>query len=192
MPVTRFEDLDLTRQYTVADYVTWRFRERVELLRGWVSRMSPAPNLYHQTIAANLYAIVGTRVERPCRFFPAPFDVYLARTDGGESVVQPDMCVVCDESKLVTRGCEGAPDWVVEILSPGNTKREMRDKYALYEEAGVREYWIIDPEHVSIDRYLLQDGRYRRLEPRFEDDAEAFGPKAVGGVELLGADIFRN
>ena len=191
MPVTRFEELDLTRQYTVADYVTWRFRERVELLRGWVARMSPAPNLYHQTIATNLAGVVVPQVERPCRPFITPFDVYLTRTDGGESVVQPDMCVVCDETKLVTRGCEGAPDWVVEILSPGNTKREMRDKFSLYEESGVREYWIIDPEHVSIDRYLLEDGRYRRLEPRFEDDVEPFGPAAVPSVEMLGAAVFR-
>ena len=135
MPLSHFEDLDLSRQYTYSDYLTWEFQERVELLRGWVARMSPAPNLYHQTVAANLYALAGPQIVRPCKFFPAPFDVHLRRTHGGESVVQPDFCVVCAPTKLTQQGCDGAPDWVIEILSPGNSKREMRDKLALYEEA---------------------------------------------------------
>ena len=189
MPITRFEDLDLTRQYTYADYLTWEFQERVELLRGWVAKMSPAPNMYHQRVAANLYALVGSQLRGECRYFPAPFDVRLRRSDGGESVVQPDLSVVCDASKLTQQGCDGPPDWVVEILSKGNTKRDTRDKFRLYEESGVREYWIVDPAHGSVGRYVLEDSRFQRLDPCFEDD-EAFSPTVLPDVVLNGAAIF--
>lgn len=189
MSITRFEDLDLTRQYTYADYLTWEFQERVELLRGWVTRMSPAPNMYHQTVAANLYTRIGAQLARPCRFFPAPFDVRLQRSDGRESVVQPDLCVVCDETRLTQQGCDGAPDWVIEILSRGNTKRDTRDKYSIYEEAGVREYWIVDPTHGSIERYLLEGERYLRQTPCFEDDLE-FASFVFPDVTLSGEAVF--
>ncbi len=170
--ITHFEDLDLSRRYTYAEYLTWRFQERVELLRGWVTKMSPAPSLYHQTVASNLYLLIAPHVQRPCKFFFAPFDVRLQRTSGHESVVQPDLCVICDPGKLTERGCDGAPDWIIEILSPGNSKREMRDKYALYEESGVTEYWVVDPLHYSVERYLLTDGSYVRHAPHFIDDEE--------------------
>ncbi len=189
MSVTRFEDLDLSRQYTYADYLTWKFDERVELLRGWVAKMNPAPSRFHQTVAGNLFAGVRGQIERPCRLFFAPFDVRLARTSGHESVVQPDLCVICDESKLTDQGCEGAPDWVIEILSPGNSKREMHDKFALYQEAGVTEYWVVDPLHVSIERYLLVEEVYVRQEPRFEDDPR-IESLSLPGVAVSGAQVF--
>ena len=110
MSVTRFDDLDLTRQYTYADYLTWRFSERVELLRGWVARMSPAPNLRHQDIATQLTVSLGNFLKGTrCKLFAAPFDVRLPRTAGGETVVQPDLCVICDRAKLTEQGCTGAP-----------------------------------------------------------------------------------
>ena len=189
MAIKRFEDLDLTRQYTYADYLTWEFQERVELIKGWVARMSPAPNMYHQTVLSNLAKQVLTQVSRPCKVFLAPFDVRLRRRDGGESVVQPDLCVVCDATKLTEQGCDGAPDWVIEILSRGNTKRDTRDKFRLYEESGVREYWIVDPAHGSVERYLLEGEAYRRLDPCFEDD-EAFSPAVLPGVVIDGAAVF--
>ena len=189
MPITRFEDLDLTRQYTYADYMSWRFQERVELLRGWVAKTSPAPSMYHQRVAANLYALVGSQLRDECRYFPAPFDVRLRLINGEESVVQPDLSVVCDASKLTEQGCDGPPDWVIEILSEGNTKRDTRDKYRLYEESGVREYWIVDPAHGSIMRYILEGERYQRLDPCFEDD-EAFSPEVLPEVVLNGAAVF--
>ena len=189
MAITRLEDLDLSRQYTYADYLTWRFEERVELLRGWVARMSPAPSMYHQTVATNLSGLIVPHVKRPCRVFFAPFDVRLPDAKGGETVVQPDICVVCDPTKLDRRGCDGAPDWIIEILSKGNTKRDTRDKYRLYEEAGVREYWIVDPEHGSIERYLLEGERYLRRDPCFEDD-EGFSPVVLPEVVMDGAAVF--
>ena len=191
MAVTRFEDLDLTRQYTYADYLTWQFTERVELLRGWVAKMSPATSRYHQKVATNLTRVVANHFhDASCEVYAAPFDVRLTRTDGGESVVQPDLCVICDVSKLTERGCTGAPDWVIEVLSPGNTRREIRDKYALYEESGVREYWVVDPQHDEIRTFVLDDGAYRLGPAHFADDEAPFSPTIFPTLDVLGADVF--
>ena len=192
MPVTRFEDLDLNRQYTYADYLTWQFRERVELLRGWVARMSPAPNRYHQDVSRNVeLALLGYFTGRDCKVYDAPFDVRLPRTDGGETVVQPDLCVICDPTKLTKQGCTGAPDWIVEILSPGNSNREMREKYELYEESGVREYWVVDPANQMVLRYLLgDDGTYVGLRP-FTRVAEAIPSAAFPDFAIAGETVFR-
>jgi len=111
-----------------------------------------------------------------CRqVFPAPFDVRLTRKSKisdseTRTVVQPDLCVVCDVSKLDERGCNGAPDLAVEILSPGNTRREMREKYEAYEEAGVREYWIVNPAGKWVLIYVLDEqGRFYGLQPMTQD-----------------------
>ena len=191
MAITRFEDLDLSRQYTYADYVTWRFAERVELLRGWVARMSPAPNLAHQQVSGRMSGLLYNALRSSkCNWFAAPFDVRLPRTTGGETVVQPDLCIVCDESKLTEQGCTGAPDWVAEIVSPGNSKKELDQKFALYEEAGVREYWIVHPLDRSVLRYVLNDeGTFVGLSPKTED-SEAIELTVFPGVALAGADIF--
>ena len=191
MPIVRFEDLDLTRQYTYADYLTWRFTERVELLRGWVTRMAPAPGTYHQRVSREVFLAIGNFFAvRRCEAFSAPFDVRLPRTTGGETVVQPDICVVCDADKLTERGCTGAPDWVIEILSPANAPREMREKYALYEEAGVREYWVIEPSNGLVLRYELRDGTFVGLAPRTEQDddirAVAFPDFSIRGSDIFG------
>ena len=163
MAITKLEQLDLNREYSYADYLTWRLQERLELLRGKIALMSPAPNLYHQKIVGNLFLAVGSFLRhKKCNAFVAPFDVRLPKT-GSQSdaetytVVQPDICVVCDESKLDERGCKGAPDLVVEVLSPGNTRREMRDKFSLYEESGVLEYWLVDPTHQVVTRYIRNE-----------------------------------
>ena len=191
MSVTRFEDLDLSRQYTYADYLTWRFVERVELLRGWIARMSPAPSRYHQDIAGWLHLQMGRFFEgHSCHLYIAPFDVRLPRTAGGESVVQPDLCVICDEDKLTEQGCTGAPDWVIEVLSPGNTPREMREKYGLYEESGVREYWVVEPSNGIVLRYVLRDGSFVGLPPRTQDD-ETITSDLFPDFSVSGAGVFR-
>lgn len=192
MPVTRFEDLDLTRQYTYADYLTWEFAERVELLRGWVAKMSPAPNTYHQRIASNMAGLVYKALEgqEACQYFIAPFDVRLTRTEGGETVVQPDLCVVCDRSKLTTRGCTGPPDWVIEIVSPGNSEKELDDKFSLYEESGVREYWVVHPGERVVLRYLRNaEGVFVGIKPAGER-AEAIACAALD-ITLNGPAVFR-
>ena len=190
MSITRFEDLDLSRQYTHADYLTWKFTERVELLRGWVAKMSPGPNRRHQRISRDLTILLGTIfTTHNCDLYAAPFDVRLPRSGGGESVVQPDLCVICDNAKLTEQGCTGAPDWVIEILSPGNTTREMRDKYELYEESAVKEYWVIDPLNEHVHRYVLRDGIYIGLAPRTRTDEE-ISCETFAGLTIRGEDIF--
>ena len=190
MPVTRFEDLDLSKQYTYADYLTWEFSERVELFNGWVAKMSRAPTSYHQKVSGELYYHFRKHLGRgPCQMFPAPFDVRLMSKAGVDTVVQPDLCVICDETKIDRRGCNGAPDFVVEILSPGNSKRELRDKFGLYEEAGVKEYWVVDPQRRSVERYVLKDGAFVGLAPRTDED-RAIGSTALEGFIIDGADVF--
>ncbi len=173
MAISRFKDLDLSRQYTYADYLTWKFSERVELLRGWVARMSPAPNRYHQAVSmAVTVGLANQLSNNSCNLYAAPFDVRLTRTNGGESVVQPDLCIICDPDKLTKQGCTGSPDWIAEIVDlpmgplpqegpphcfVGNSKRELDDKFALYEEAGVREYCIVHPLDRAVYRYVLND-----------------------------------
>lgn len=167
--ITNIKQLDRNRLYTFADYLQWRFQDRVELIRGLVHRMSPAPGTYHQLISGRLFAAIFQFLQEKekCQVFAAPFDVRLPKTPHQQSdeaidtVVQPDLSVVCDNQKLDDRGCLGAPDLVVEILSPGNTRREMKDKFDLYQNAGIPEYWLVDPEHEFITIYQLDDqGRY--------------------------------
>lgn len=177
MAITDLSQLDLNGTYTYADYLTWQVTERIELLKGKIALMSPAPNLYHQRIVTRLSAFITTYLMgHHCQSFVAPFDVRLPKPgsppeDQVYTVVQPDICMVCDEAKLDVQGCIGAPDLVVEVLSPGNTRREMRDKYSLYEEAGVKEYWLVDPAHPSLTRYVLNEqGIFIGLQPLTETE----------------------
>jgi Uma2 family endonuclease len=164
---TDVSQLDPNKRYTYADYLTWRFDELVELIRGKVWRMSPALLLTHQEVAGNLFALIKNALRgKTCRAYVAPFDVRLSKaTPNGdaavETVVQPDICVICDPSKLDKRGCLGAPDWIIEILSPGNTAHDTKTKFDLYEENGVREYWMVTPGLKNIVVYLLVDGQYQ-------------------------------
>ncbi len=159
--ITDFSQLDPEASYTYADYLMWRFKERVELIRGKLFRMSPAPGLRHQQISREISRMLFNFFhQKTCQVFAAPFDVRLPLSrDKGEdtTVVQPDLCVVCDPAKLDERGCAGAPDLIVEILSPGNSSREMNVKFRLYEEAGVREYWIVSPAEKAAFIFVLNN-----------------------------------
>ncbi len=173
---TRFDDLDLTKQYSYADYLTWQFQERLELIRGYVFPMS-APARRHQQILWNLTLSFGKRFGNgPCRVYFAPFDVRLPRKptpDNAkvETVLQPDLCVICDLTKLDDKGCNGAPDLVVEILSPGNTRKEMKQKFDVYQESGVKEYWLIQPDDRNVFQYVLNhEGTYIGLHPLTDED----------------------
>ena len=130
-----------SRTYTYADYLTWEFPQRVELILGKIFVMSPAPNSNHQDISAWLgYQMMGYFKSHRCRIFMAPFDVVLpSRPDIAESVVQPDICVICDELKIQEKRCYGPPDLVVEILSPSTRRKDLNQKRMLYESHGVRE-----------------------------------------------------
>ena len=159
--ITSIDQLDLDKRYTYADYRLWKFQERVELLRGRVLPMD-GPSEVHQFISGNLYGVLWNYFrQQQCRVYSAPFDVRLplpanrAFATKIDTVIQPDICVVCDLTKLDKQGCVGAPELVVEILSPGNSRREMDDKYELYQEAGVLEYWILSPQHQLAWAYHL-------------------------------------
>jgi Uma2 family endonuclease len=159
--------LDLSKEYTYADYLTWQFSERVELIKGKIFKMSPAPLRSHQQISFALALQIGNYLMgKSFDAYTAPFDVRLVNkrksTPDGQitSVVQPDICVICDKGKLDERGCVGAPDWIIEILSPGNNRKEMKDKYRLYEENGVKEYWVVYPEYVQVEVFDLINDRF--------------------------------
>lgn len=160
--ITSIEQLDLTKAYTFQDYLSWKFHERVELLKGYIAKMSPAPTSKHQEISSNLHFNLAYFLQKkPCKVFAAPFDVYLPSIKGdGQTVVQPDLCVICDTSKIQKQGCVGSPDLVIEILSLGNSRKEMTTKYQIYEQAGIKEYWVVFPYEQVIQQYVLQDGKY--------------------------------
>jgi Uma2 family endonuclease len=172
--VTDINQLDLNGTYTYADYLLWRIEERLELIKGKIFKMSPAPSLAHQRISTQLQGTLFNFLKaRSCDLFSAPFDVRLYNDKKSKdanrqiyTVVQPDLCVVCDASKLDQRGCLGAPDLIIEILSPGNSSKEMNEKFDLYEESGVREYWLVEPAENAVWVYLLnEEGKYIGLKP---------------------------
>ena len=173
--ITDINQLDLNGSYTYADYLKWKFKERVELLKGKIFRMSPAPSSSHQQISLKVTRKLDKYfINTDCSLYVAPFDVRLEKTKSDDTkvttVVQPDLCVICDQNKLDDKGCNGAPDLIVEILSPGNSKKEMGIKFDLYEENGVKEYWIVEPAEKSIFIYVLQNERFIGLKPLIEDD----------------------
>jgi Uma2 family endonuclease len=180
--------------YTYADYLKFKFEERLELFKGRIMQMS-APNTRHQLIGGNLYfQFRSFLIGQPCIVFIAPFDVRLPvqnRKKDNEitTVVQPDLCVVCDNSKIDEKGCCGAPDIVVEILSPGNTKKDLQQKFDLYEEAGVQEYWIAAPEQKIILVYILEHGNYIGKKPYSE--GMIITTTILPGLEIPVADIFK-
>ncbi len=191
----QLSDLDLTKTYTYADYLKWTFDERLELIRGKIFKMSPAPGSLHQRLSFGISLKLGNYlVGKPCEIFVAPFDVRLPRrsVDDKEivTVVQPDICVICDPQKVDDKGCIGAPDIVVEILSPGNNKKELRNKYEVYEEAGVLEYWIIYPQEKTLLKYVLTEGRFLASRPLTIDDevTTPILPGFVMGLDELFAD----
>ena len=172
MTITSLNQLDLSRGgYTYTDYLLWQLKERVELLRGRIFKMSPAPTIIHQRISMRLSGEFYNFFKgKPCEVFTAPFDVVLPSADGKEdNVVQPDLCVVCDPEKLADgKRCLGAPDLVIEILSKGNSQRDLDDKFHLYEQAGVSEYWIVRPTDKEVNIFVLDQDRYRGLAPVVE------------------------
>ena len=170
--ITSLSQLDLNGSYSYSDYLKWKFKERVEIIKGKIMAMSPAPNRLHQRISMRLtLELAKVFNNQQCQMYVAPFDVRFPDSNGKiKTVVQPDLCVICDPNKLDEKGCIGAPDLIVEILSPGNSKREMKDKYELYQEQGVSEYWIVRPEEQHIQIYVLENGRYIGVQPVVEGD----------------------
>lgn len=205
--ITNINQLDTNREYSYADYLVWQFDERVELIKGMILRMSPAPSRKHQHLSMYLAnRIYNFLNNSKCSLYTAPFDVRLPvsvdlkiskkyKTKAKElsdgmimTVVQPDICVICDESKLDERGCIGAPDIIIEILSPGNTQREMKDKFGIYQEAGVQEYWIVEPMSEFIIIYALDKNIYIGSRPYTAGDT--ITSKVLPGLEINVSEVF--
>ena len=156
--------------FTYADYLTWPNDERWELIDGEAYNMSPAPSVRHQKIANNINIFLSTHPKKKAECFVgiAPTDVVFAEHD----VVQPDVFVVCDEKKITEANIQGAPDLIIEVISPGTALKDKREKKALYERHGVKEYILIDPTGLYVDHFVLQnDGFYGK--------GEVFGPQEV-------------
>lgn len=157
--------------------MTWEFEERVEILKGKVFSMGAIPNTSHQRISGKLSGCLWQKFNNnSLNFFAAPFDVRLldkkkSKLDKGiYTVVQPDLCVICGENKIDERGAIGVPDLVIEILSPGNSNKEMKYKFDLYEEAGVLEYWIVNPADKTVFIYVLKENEFIGMHPLIEED----------------------
>lgn len=173
--ITDINQLDLNKSYTYADYLKWQIKERVELIMGKIFKMTPAPLSQHQQISIILSSTIFNYLKgKDCKVFSAPFDVRLPITNKeGEpnTVVQPDICVICSPEKIDRKGCNGAPDLIIEIVSDNSVKRDLHEKYDLYEITGVQEYWIIHPNDKSLSIFILnKEGKYVPSKPLTYDD----------------------
>jgi Uma2 family endonuclease len=161
--------------YTYADYIGFTFDYMVELIRGKIYKMTPAPSPRHQIIAGNLHYIIRKNFSKKnCQIFIAPVDVilplYNQRRDSPNTVVQPDLCIICDPAKIQEAGCFGTPDFIIEIISPHTSKKDLTKKYEVYEECGVREYWIVFPKEEIIETFVLIDSKFHRGETFVKSD----------------------
>ncbi len=196
MAIDSISQLNPAEHYTYSEYLKWQFDGFVELIKGKVFPMS-APVSQHQRIVANLHLDLGAFARgKRCQVFIAPFDVRLPIYDKNgalvvdtDTVVQPDICVICDPEKIDRRGCDGVPDMVVEVLSPSTAKKDLNEKFNLYQEVGVKEYWVVFPDAEEISVYLLQEGKYVRV-GQYEEDAQVPVDTLPGLVVNL-ADVFR-
>lgn len=150
------------RHYTYADYLNFPDDERWEIIDGVAYSMAPAPSSAHQDVSGELHAQVRTQLRgKPCKVFAAPFDVRFEDSEKTDKVVQPDLLVVCDRSKITPRGLIGAPDWIVEILSSSTAGKDQILKRGLYEKHGVREYWLVHPvDRVVTIHRMGAEGQY--------------------------------
>ncbi len=193
-----FDDISVLEPeatYSYADYMKWNFAERIELIKGKLFKMSPAPKRVHQEISLALAMEIGIFLKGgKCKVYNAPFDVRLPKEKGlsdkeTDTVVQPDVCVVCDESKLDERGCVGAPDLIIEVLSASTASKDLTNKFNLYEEHGVKGYWIVHPTEKVVEVFTLDaNGRYRS-EGKFGRES-AIEPRTLQGLTIHLTEIF--
>jgi Uma2 family endonuclease len=167
-------------KWTYADYLTWPDDERWELIKGVAYSMSPAPATVHQrTLSKLALPILVHLAGKPCETFLAPFDVRFSEQQNVsanyiDTVVQPDILVVCDKRKLDELGCNGAPDFIIEISSPSTGRNDLTRKFDLYQRHGVKEYWIVHPEQQTVMVFKIgDDGLYGKPERYAGDDTIA-------------------
>jgi len=155
------------KTYTYADYLKFADDEPVEIIDGRISAMSPAPSRIHQEIITEILVELRNYIKSnngPCKVYPAPFDVILKKDNEdvrySKNIIQPDISVICDKTKLTDNGCSGSPDMIVEVVSPGNPRNDYIKKLSLYEEFKVKEYWIVNPMEKNILVYILTHDGY--------------------------------
>ncbi len=173
--------------HTYGEYLTWPDDLRYELIDGRAYAMSPAPTRRHQQVVGELFRQIANALQgHPCRAYVAPFDVRLPRGDEADeaidTVVQPDIAVFCDRSRLDERGARGAPDWIIEVLSPGTASHDQLLKRDLYERHGVSEYWLVHPGDRLVTVYRLLGGAYGK--PHVQEFAGSLGPKIPDGLQV--------
>ncbi len=144
------------KRYTYKDYLTWPEDERWEIIDGVAYNMSPAPKVKHQRIVGNLFNSLKHSVDKQCPVFSAPTDVVFDEFN----VVQPDVFVVCDRGKITEDNIQGAPDLIIEVVSPATEVKDRREKKDLYERFGVKEYIIVFPDREYVERYCLRENKY--------------------------------
>jgi Uma2 family endonuclease len=192
--ITDFNQLDLNGTYTYSDYATWKFRERVELLWGKIKKMSAAPSTRHQQVLGELFVIIKNILKgNRCQAYIAPFDVRLPLDENSreevKNVVQPDITIICDSAKVDENGCFGPPDLVIEVISPTSSKRDLKEKLNLYEQAGIAEYWVVDPYLGIVQVFIAETrGKYRCLKPVTAGDIVR--SVTIPGLEINMTDIF--
>ena len=159
--------IDPIKIYTYKDYLTFDENERIEIIEGEIINMSPAPSRMHQEIISEIHFKLKEYIKSnngSCKVYPAPFDVILKNNDedlvNSKNIVQPDISVICDKSKLTDKGCTGSPDMIVEVVSPGSPRNDYIIKLNLYEKFKVKEYWIINPIKKNILVYVLTENGY--------------------------------
>ena len=180
--------------FTYGDYLKWDGEERWELIDGVAYNMTPAPSRFHQKILRGLFLQLGNFFQgTSCEVYVAPFDVRLPEGDEADeairTVVQPDISVICDPSKLNDKGCKGSPDLIVEILSPATARKDLKEKLLRYERAGVKEYWIVDPAGKLVTVHRRSDtGLYGRPDVYGEEERIKVG--IFDGLEVELQSVF--
>lgn len=156
--------IDPIKTYTYKDYISYDENEKIEIIEGKVYNMSPAPSRIHQKLITEILFRIRSYIEinnGSCEVYPAPFDVILKNEaeiiDDSKNIVQPDISVICDKSKLTNEGCTGSPDMIVEIVSPYNPNNDFIRKLNLYDKFKVKEYWIVNPMKKNVLVYKLDD-----------------------------------
>lgn len=185
--------INYNKVYTYGDYLKLEIDEMVEIIRGKIFRMCETPKIKHQIINGNIFYRLRQQLEgKKCKIFNAPVDVVLPienkKRSRSTTVVQPDICVICDSKIIEETAVFGVPDFVIEIVAGKDVKRDTQYKYSVYEEAGVGEYWIVFGEMRFVEVFILENGKYQRLNAFSEDDI--IPVKTLPGLSISIDDIF--
>jgi Uma2 family endonuclease len=192
--MTPLPRLKTQARFTYADYLTWPDDERWEIIHGVPYNMSPSPDSRHQEVSWQLCQQLGRYLSgKQCKPFAAPFDVRFSTLNQSdnyiETVVQPDIVVICDTSKIDVRGCNGAPDLIIEITSPSTGKNDLTIKFDLYQSYAVKEYWIVHPYEQTVMVFRLQDNGAYGLPERFSYSDKIAVPM-LGELAIDLAEVF--